>query len=143
ECRYFLGPDPSRWRTHVPRLAGATARGVLPGVDLAFGGEGAAPEYRFLVAPGAAGDGVDLVFEGAAELSVDERGDLVVGTRVGRLRHTRPVAWQDGAPGRREVAAAFEVRGGGRVRLTLGPRDASLPLVVDPRVEFSTYFPYN
>src|SRR5438309_2015102 len=62
---YFIGNDPSRWHAKISTYHGVTARGVYPGVDLAWHGSGANLEYDFTVAPGADPNQVAFNFQGA------------------------------------------------------------------------------
>src|SRR5262249_9523682 len=36
-ANYFIGTDPSHWRTRVPTFAGVQYRNLYPGIDLVFG----------------------------------------------------------------------------------------------------------
>jgi hypothetical protein len=140
ESHYLLGSDRARWRTGVPSYEGAIYRGVRPGVDLVFRGNPRRLEYDLHVGPG--GDPASLVFrfEGASTVAVDARGDLVLGTPDGDLRHGAPVAWQEGRAGERVPVPARWVLGEeGRARIEAGPFDRTRPLVVDPVVSYSTY----
>src|SRR5262249_9220801 len=67
---YFIGRDPSRWRTHVANFAEVRYREVRPGVDLVYHSsrEGLL-EYDFVIAPGASPD-VSLDVKGASDLRV-------------------------------------------------------------------------
>ncbi len=54
KANYFIGNDPSKWRTDVPTYAKVKYEGVYPGVDLVYyGTRGGELEYDFVVAPGA------------------------------------------------------------------------------------------
>ena len=55
-AHYYLGDDPSRWRTNLPTFGRVVFPGVYAGVDLVFHGERGALEYDFVVAPGADAD---------------------------------------------------------------------------------------
>lgn len=50
---YFLGNDPSRWRSGVPTFKRVKYTGVYPGVDLVYYGNQRQLEFDFEVAPGA------------------------------------------------------------------------------------------
>ena len=137
---YLLGNDESRWVRDVPRFGGILGRNAWPGIDLRWRGlPGGRLEYDFLLAPGADPGLLRMEFAGAASLEVDGRGDLLVATRGGVLRHKRPVAWQDLGGRRAPVEAAFRLAGGGTVALVLGRYDPAAPVVVDPELIYSTY----
>ncbi len=137
---YFVGDDPASWRTNLTASSEVAYAGVYPGVDLVYHGAGRSLEYDFRVAPGADPSRIRLRAEGADRTRLDERGDLVFETKGGPVRQRRPVAYQEtGDGGRRAVDAAYEIAGNGEIALRLGSYDASLPLVVDPVVDYASY----
>jgi uncharacterized protein (TIGR03437 family) len=134
---YLLGADRSRWRTGVPTFARARFDGVLPGIDIEYYGRGRLLEFDFGVEPHADPSRIQLRYDGATRLRLDA-GDLVIETTAGELRQQRPHAYQETAGGRRPVAAAWVLRDGAAA-FRLGRYDRSLPLVIDPAVNFSSY----
>jgi hypothetical protein len=50
---YFIGNDPSKWRTNIPNYGRFALREVYPGIDLIFYGKERQLEYDWVVAPGA------------------------------------------------------------------------------------------
>jgi len=50
---YFIGNDPTKWRTNVPTYAKVDFKDVYPGIDLTYYGHQRRLEYDFVVAPGA------------------------------------------------------------------------------------------
>ncbi len=134
---YFLG-EPGRWRRDVPTFARVHYADLYPGVSLVFYGTERELEYDFVVAPGADPAAVELAFDGADSLRLDERGDLVIATAAGDLRLRRPVIYQEADDGRRPVEGGY-VLDGTRVRFRVAAWDASRPLVIDPVLGYSTY----
>src|SRR5271169_5899407 len=53
KSNYFIGNDPTKWRTNVPNYAQVRYRDAYPGVDLVYYGNQQQLEYDFVVAPGA------------------------------------------------------------------------------------------
>lgn len=140
---YFLGNDPAGWRTSVPTFAKVRYHEIYRGVDLVYYGNPSQLEYDFVVAPGADADVIELKFEGADGLELDADGNLSVHANGGELRWHKPVAYQMDNGVRREVQAEFDLQGKRGLKFRVGPHDASLPLVIDPVVIFSTYLGGN
>ena len=71
---YLIGADSSAWHTDVPSYAQVRSAGVYPGIDLVYYGNQRQLEYDFVVAPGADPSLIQLAFEGADRMEVDEAG---------------------------------------------------------------------
>jgi hypothetical protein len=136
---YFVGSDPANWQTDVPQFARVKYREVYPGVDVVYYGNGRQLEYDFVLAPNADPSAIKLEFKGADSVSLDASGDLLLERAEGQLRQLRPVAYQERAGVRTQVACDYVLTGQGRVAFQLGVYDRSLPLVIDPVLAYSTY----
>ncbi len=117
---------------------------VYEGVDLVFHGDEQSFEYDFIVAPGADASTIRLAFQGAERLSIDESGDLLmdVGSQV--LVQRAPVIFQDvrgsdGTETRHTIEGAFVLAAPDQVEFAIGAYDHRLPLIIDPKVKYSTY----
>lgn len=120
KANYFVGDDPSKWRTNVETYARVRYAEVYDGVELVYYGNQRQLEYDFRVAPGADARAVSLEFEGADKVEVDERGDLLLKVGGETVRQPKPVVYQESAGARREVEGGYEVGADGRVRFRLG-----------------------
>ena len=136
---YLIGNDPAAWRTDVPTWGRVRYGDVYPGVDLVWYGNGTELEYDFVVAPGADASVIRLVFDGAANATLAENGDLLLELDGREVRQTRPVIWQATEAGRREVEGGYALDGGEAVRFDVGAYDPSLPLVIDPVLVYGTF----
>jgi len=137
-ANYFLGNDPKKWRTNVPTYAKVRFGQVYPGIDLLYHGDQGRLEYDFIVSPGAHPEQIQVSFEGAGAVRVDERGDLVLTTSLGDVHWRKPVAYQEQPHGRQAVEVAYALKTGSRMGFAVGPYDASKPLIVDPVLAYST-----
>ena len=120
---YFIGNDPAKWRTAIPHYSRVEYKSVYAGVDLVYYGNQGQLEYDFVVAPGADPRLVTLAFEGAREVHIDARGELVLGVEGGEVRQHKPVVYQEvagvKAGGGRPLCDEGEASGGlsgGRLR---------------------------
>jgi hypothetical protein len=138
---YLVGADRARWVRDVPTYGSVRYRSVWPGIDLLFRGTQGALEYDAQVAPGADPRRIALALPGAEDVRVTRDGG-VTATLAGRpaLRMAPPVAYQDGADGRRtSVPSRLVVRAHGHVSFALGAYDHSRPLTIDPSVALSSF----
>jgi hypothetical protein len=143
KVNYFVGNDPSKWRAGIRTFARVRYKGLYPGVDLVYHeGDGGRLEYDFVLAVDADYRSIRLRFDGAEGLSVNERGELLVKTKTGTVKQSAPVVFQEAGGVRREVEASYVLQRGGReVGFKIGEHDESVPLVIDPVLIYSTYFP--
>jgi hypothetical protein len=117
----------------------AWVRGVYPGVDVRTYFQGSRPRYDLKVAPGANARNIQIRFDGIENLTIDSKGDLVLPTQIGDLKHTNLVAYQLVGTKKKVVAAKFRRIDKNTVGFTLGQYDATKPLVIDPLVYGSYY----
>ena len=139
KSNYFIGNDPAKWRTNIPTYAKVKYEGVYPGVDLVYYGNQGQLEYDFVVAPGADPRLVTLAFEGARDVHIDARGELVLGVEGGEVRQHKPVVYQEVAGVKQEVAGRYVMKGTRQVGFRVAAYDPSRPLIIDPVLVYSTY----
>lgn len=147
----YITPSRAEWKHGSNSLKAAAARsieaahfgrvryrGVYPGVDVVYYGQGRRLEYDFEVAPGADPKKIRLRFEGASAMRLDADGNLVLETAAGPIVQKAPVAFQEIAGERRPVESRF-VLDGGEVGIRLGAYDRDRPLIIDPVLSYATF----
>ncbi|HET8749031.1 MAG TPA: hypothetical protein VFM98_25790, partial [Ramlibacter sp.] len=137
---YLIGADSSQWITDIANYGSVLYRGVYDGIDVRYYGNQQQLEYDFIVAAGADASQIRLAFEGA-QASLDADGRLVLRTVEGReLQFAAPVSWQQGPGGREAVASRYELHEDGSVGFVLGAYDRTRALVIDPVLQYASYF---
>ena len=139
KANYFIGNDPAKWRTNVPTYARVQYHAVYPGVDLVYYGNQHQLEHDFIVAAGADPGAIALRLKGAEKLSLDVQGDLVLMTKNGEVRFTKPVIYQEMNGARQEIAGRYTLKGRDRVGFAVAAYDVTKPLVIDPGLVYSTF----
>ncbi|MGH2772144.1 MAG: SBBP repeat-containing protein, partial [Actinomycetota bacterium] len=139
-ANYLLGNDPSRWTSNVSRFKEVRYDDVYPGIDQVFYMSKGGLEYDFFVSAGADPKQILIQFTGQRSIELDSKGNLIIGTASGDIRHHRPIIFQRIGDEKRRVAGAFRILDNGRVGFRIGKYDRTRTLVIDPRVSFSTYF---
>ena len=165
KANYFIGNDPSKWRTNVPTYAKVKYEGVYPGVDLVYyGSQSGTLEYDFVVAPGADPSAIQMGIDAlqgighdhAAPLQITADGELTVHLSSGDVQLHKPQIYQEAASqssygiqalahrqpaidNRQTVEGHFALDAQNHVRFALGPYDHQRPLIIDPVLAYATY----
>ncbi len=141
ERNYFYGPDPGGWVTGVPAYSAVLYRGLYEGIDLRVRDHEGRLEYDLLLAPGADLDQVVFRAEGTTGLVVESGGTLRMETERGPVIQSAPHTWFELPSGEREeVECRFVPQGDERYGFELARQDPAHPLVIDPGLEWSTFF---
>src|SRR5712691_12885343 len=77
---YFIGNDPSKWRTNVANYGRVALREVYPGIDLIFYGNERQLEYDWVVAAGADPKSIQFDIQGSDSLALNPQGNLTIHT---------------------------------------------------------------
>src|ERR1700753_157597 len=142
---YEDSPDSKSWILNVPQYGRVKIANVDEGIDLVFYTNGDDLEYDFVIGPGADPKQVQVVFEGMKDMRVDKKsGDLLLTAPDGsELRQLRPNVYQQLADKRVAVAGGYRMLGQGTAAFTLAAYDRSRPVVIDPTVDFTTFYGGN
>lgn len=131
---YFIGNNPSKWRTDIPQFGKVRYREVYPGIDVVFYGNDRNLEYDFVLQPGADPSRIRLKFEGAGTLTKDSNGNLVLKIGDIEIRNHKPVIRQGG----RIIAGEYKLTGTRGARFVVAAYDRHRELVIDPVMTYGT-----
>jgi hypothetical protein len=134
---YFLGSDPARWRSGLSTFEAISLGEVWPGIQLELRARGKSVEKLFTVESRADPSQIRMSLGGVRSLRIDEAGALVMGTGVGEVVLTPPVAYQECRGVRHSISVGYELRGR-EYGFRLGNYDPSLPVLIDPLLQ-ATY----
>ncbi len=139
---YLRGSDPSQWQRGIASFRKVRYHDIYPGIDLLFYGRDGQLEYDFVVSPGTDPALIRLRFEGVESMTVSAGGDLVLTTAQGELRHRVPQVFQEVEGRRTEIGGRYRLVGKEEVVVgfEVDSYDRTAPLVIDPVLDFSTYF---
>lgn len=144
DLNYFIGRDPSAWRTSIPHFATAAYRDLWPGIDLLLTDHAGTLKYEFRVRPGARPSDIRLAYSGADRLSVDASGALSIATTMGALRDEAPTTYQIVHGERVVVRSRYAVVASDSARHEYGfsldqGYDTGRELIIDPGIQYSTF----
>ncbi|HQU84053.1 MAG TPA: SBBP repeat-containing protein [Pyrinomonadaceae bacterium] len=144
KTNYYIGKKRFENLSNYKRV---NYKNIYDGIDAVFyGNENGQLEYDFIVAPNADTNKINLNFDGAKDLLIDENGNLVVKTENAELTQQKPFAYQIIDGEKREVEANYVkcnqsqiANCKSQISFALGEYDRNLPLIIDPKVDYLTY----
>ncbi len=147
KVNYLIGNDPTKWNAEIPTYAKVKYTDVYPDIDAIFYGNQRNLEFDFVVAPGADPKVIELAFEDADKIEVDDEGDLVLDIADDKIRLDEPRIYQEIEGNKQPVTGGYVLNPksetGKSSLQTVGFRvdayDATKPLIIDPILAFSTY----
>jgi uncharacterized protein (TIGR03437 family) len=135
---YFLGNDPTKWRTDIPQYTKVRYREVYAGIDVVFYGNQRQIESDFVVKPGADPAEIRLAFDGCRSVEVDAAGDLQIHTSAVDIRLAKPRVYQEAGGKQQEIAGNYILFDDRTAGFRIGDYDPHRPLVIDP-VVYATF----
>jgi gliding motility-associated-like protein len=136
---YYLGNDPSKWKSRVPIYQEAGIKDIYPGIDLWFKESAGELKYEFHAQPGADLTQIKSFYEGVEKPTISQ-GKLLIHTTCGNVTEQAPVTFEVNKNGHRtKIASAFKVQGKHfGYHFPLG-YDKSKKIIIDPTLIFSSY----
>jgi len=136
---YFLGNQPNQWITNVPHYQSVVQTEIYPHIDLVYRFHEGKLEYDFVVKTGGNPSDIRMAVNGADKIQLAADGSLELLTSMGVFMQHAPVVYQDIHGQRQRVVGKFVVRGN-EIGFAVADYEASVPLVIDPVLSFSSYF---
>ena len=139
KVNYFIGNNKSKWKTDISTYNSIFLEEIYKGIDLSLKAYGKTMEKVFTVAPGSDPNVIKLKIEGTESLRINDKGELELETDLGVVRFSEPVAYQEKNGKRETINVAYHLYGD-NYGFIVDNYDKSFPLIIDPILNYSTYF---
>lgn len=140
---YAIGTDPKTWKMGVPHYSRVRNFGLYPGIDVEYYFSEGRPEFDLILTAGADPKLPRYSLSKGSTLSLNDAGELVVRSPEGDYNHRAPRAYQRDGDSKREIGCRYVLYPDQTVGFELDFYDASLPLIIDPIIDFMTYLGGN
>jgi hypothetical protein len=138
-CNYFLGKDSAKWASHVSNFKEVDFKRLYEGIDVAFYFRGRQLEHDFVVDAGADPSQIMVRVDGAEQLRIDAKGNLVIQSRLGTLTQDLPAIYQYSNGTKSLLTASLVLVDSNTYSFRLGSDyQPEFALVIDPIMHFST-----
>jgi len=135
---HYKGDNPDLWQSRLATYDSVSLGEPYPGIRVTLKAAANNVEKLFHVAPGVDAGLIDIAIGGVERVAVNPQQQLVLGTSLGDIVFTAPVAYQTIDGQRQPVDVAYALGNGHQYGFRVGPYDESRALVIDPLLA-STY----
>jgi len=132
KANYFIGNDRSKWHPGIATSKAVLYKGLYDSIDLKVYGVEKQIEYDWVVHPGGEVSDIGFDFTGVEGTRIDDDGNLMVTTKFGELKHTRPVSFQIIEGRRVDVEARFSRAGDNSYGFRVDSYNKEHTLIIDP-----------
>jgi hypothetical protein len=141
---FFYGNDSSKWCTDVSNYAEVWFENIYDEIDLRYYTNDKGLKYDLIVYPGGDPKQIRIRYAGAEGLRLDNSRDLIISTKVGDIRDSRLNIYQNYQNIRKSINGNFKLYSDLKYSFDINSNyDRSKPLIIDPQIEFSTFFGGN
>jgi len=135
---YFIGNDPTRWKSNVAAFEEIYLRDIYPDIDFKLYSFDQSLKYEYIAKPKADVSKIKMKYEGLEGITL-ENGQLQFKTTVNVVKEFEPYSFQKRNGKTVDVRSNFRLNNN-EVRFEFPENyDASQMLIIDPELVFSTY----
>jgi hypothetical protein len=142
KVNYLIGDDHKKWQTDIPTYRAIAYKEVYDGIDIKFYGNNRQMEYDIIVKPGFNPSMVRLSYEGIEGLSINDKGDLEIKLKDGKIIQEKPYIYQEINGRKVEIDGQFKILDISSIHsygFEIASYNKDYPLIVDPVLVYSTY----
>lgn len=135
---FFKGNDQSKWTSDVHGYETFTLKNFYNGIDFKVSSKNSEVKYELLVNSSSNPEQIRLEYAGQEKLYMDQEGNLIIETALGKVIEKKPFAYQMINGEQVEVSCEF-ILNETNVSFKLGNYDTLKELIIDPTLIFATY----
>ncbi len=138
---YYRGKK-SQWRKNIPTFSEILYAEIYPGIDLKFYFNDSKLEYDFVVKPGADPSPIQFTYENIDAIKMGKDDILNITVNQASVQQQAPKIFQI-KDGKREIVSGNYWQKNNSFGFLLSGYDKNKTLIIDPVIEFSSYFGGN
>ena len=131
KANYFIGNDRTNWKTNIATFSSISLGRIYNGIDLDLKAYGNNVEKVFTVHPSGSVSDIRLKIDGMFSLKVNCDGELEIGTGLGSVRFSAPIAFQEIDGNYKSIKVSYVVSGK-TYGFRTGVYNSNHPLIIDP-----------
>lgn len=134
---YFLGNDPSRWKSGVSAYSELIFKELYPHIDFRIYNLNGVLKTEYIVGVGGNPTDISLNYDGIKNLEITPE-EVLIETDINVFKEINPFTFQRNKDKQIEITTHF-IKKNNSLSFEIGKYDATIPLIIDPELVFSTY----
>ena len=132
---YLIGNDSSKWIRNTPQCKLINYKEIYDHIDLHYYGlPNGKLEYDFIVKQGGNINSIQMALEGAGNLTINHKGQLIISTPWGKVAEEKPFSYQTINGIKKEIDIRYRILNDSTFGFkAYGNYDKNHPLVIDPK----------
>ena len=136
---YFIGSDQSKWVSEIYDVNQAEYASFYEGIDLFYSTQTEKLEYGFKLQAHADPSDIQFIIEGASQVSINKKNELVITHRFGEIIESAPKAWTFLNGVKKPVDISYRLNGN-VCGFDIAELNSSYDsLLIDPSLTFSSF----
>ena len=131
------GNDPSKWATDLPPFSEIELKNIYPGINIKFYFVDNSLKYDYILSPGADLNNLKIQYEHLNNVIISDTR-VILDASTGIITDEDPYSYFDNSP-QQKIKTTFQKINSNSVQLYTGLEKVTQKLIVDPKVNFSTY----
>ncbi len=144
KVNYYRG-NQSQWRKNIDTFSEILYTDIYPNIDLKFYFNDLKLEYDFIVGVGADPSVIQFAYKNVKNVSISSENALKILVNNGIVTQHPPFIyqWKEGEEEKIIIKGRYERNAENSFSFSLAKYDTQKPLIIDPIIEFSSYFGGN
>lgn len=140
KSNYLIGNDAKQWHTNIDNFSKVEYQNLYNRIDAVFYGKQRQLEYDIKIVPGANPDTVRFRIDGAKNIHLDAKGNLILTTADKQsVTMHKPIIYQYNQDTKQFVTGSFALFADNQIGFKIGAYDKTKTLIIDPTLLYSTY----
>jgi PKD repeat protein len=139
KSNFFIGNDPSGWKSDIATFNTLVYNDLYRSIDLIYYNLSQGVKSDFIIKPNGDPSDITLKYSGIQQITISEKGELVLTTEAGRFTENIPEAYQVIAGKKVLVKVSYIIVNGSEVKFRVNEYNRDYELVIDPQLIYCSY----
>jgi hypothetical protein len=140
KSNFFIGNDPSAWKTDITSSGTLAYKELYGNVDLVYYNSSKGKKSDFVIHPGGNFSDISLRYRRVKNISINAQGVLMISTDAGEISEHIPEAYQVIDGHKVLIKVNFQIGNENTVNFDIEDYNLDYDLVIDPQLIYCSYF---